>query len=46
VPREQRDDVLARECADEPTLLSEARSIIRVAEDARGFLERPPPLGD
>lgn len=45
-PREKRDSVLARACADEPTLLSEARSIIRVAEDTGGFLQQPPAFSD
>lgn len=45
-PAEERDSVLAKACADEPTLLSEARSIIRVAGDTRGFLQQPPAFSD
>ena len=45
VPPEQVDAVLSSVCGDDPSLIAEARSMLRDADSARGFLESPASLG-
>src|SRR5262249_52935852 len=40
-PPDQRDRVLAEMCKDDPTLLSEVRSVMRFAGNTGGFLREP-----
>jgi hypothetical protein len=45
-PPERVDAVLSSLCADDPSLIAEARSMLRAAESAQGFLETASRPGD